>query len=132
MSAISQMLVILGLASLFHALVTALRWMDLANTTSAYSAHEFSAIATKLHLNPDLPIDIKIETLTAVFLACFGLVLSSEALKPVAWSFWAGNIEKEGGAANPFRALEDRPNYLDVRAKRKEFAEWARDGGVAS
>jgi len=103
-----------------------------ANVVSAYSAHEFSAIAAKVHVKPDLPLDIKLETLTAVFLACFGLVLGSEPLKPIAWNVWAGNIEKEGGAANPFRALEDRPNYLDIRTKRKEFAEWARDGGVAS
>jgi len=99
-----------------------------ANFVSAYSAHEFSAIATKIHVKPDLPLDIKLETLTAVFLACFGLVLGSEPLRPVAWNVWAGNIEKEGGAANPFRVLEDRPNYIDIRAKRKDFAEWARDG----
>lgn len=103
-----------------------------ADFVSAYSAHEFSAIATKIHVKPDLPLDIKLETLTAVFLACFGLVLGSEPLKPVAWNVWAGNIEKDGGAANPFRVLEDRSNYLDIRAKRKEFAEWARDGETAS
>ena len=93
---------------------------------SAYSANEFSAVATKLHTKPDLPLDIKLETLTAVFLACFGLVLGSEQLRPVAWNKWAGGIEKEGGAANPFRAFEERPNYVDIRAKRKEFAEWAK------
>ena len=106
--------------------------MKIAYFVSAYSAHEFFAIATKLHVKPDLPLDVKLETVTAVFLACFGLVLGSEPLKPIAWSKWAGGIEKEGGAQNPFRVLEDRPNYLDIRAKRKEFAEWARDGGVAS
>lgn len=100
-----------------------------ANPYSAYSAHEFSAIATKLHVKPDLPMDIKLETLTAVVLACFGLVLGSEPLRPIAWNVWAGNIEKEGGAANPFRALEERSNYVDIRAKRREFAEWAKGGG---
>lgn len=102
------------------------------NNISAYSAHEFSAIATKLHVKPDLPLDIKLETLTAVFLACFGLVLGSESLKPIAWAAWSGQIEKDGGAANPFRALEDRSSYLDIRAKRKEFAEWARNEGAAA
>lgn len=132
MSAVPQMLVILGLVSLFHALVAVLTDMDHANFVSAYSAHEFSTIATKIHVKPELPLDIKLETLTAVFLACFGLVLGSEPLRPIAWNVWAGNIEKQGGAANPFRVLEERPNYLDIRAKRKEFAEWARDGDGAS
>lgn len=132
MSGFSQMLVILGLVSLFHALVAVHPDSDYANSVSAYSAHEFSAIATKIHVKPDLPLDIKLETLTAVFLACFGLVLGSEPLKPIAWKVWAGNVEKAGGAANPFRVLEDRPNFLDIRAKRREFAEWARDGETAS
>ena len=100
--------------------------------SSAYSAHEFSQIAIKLHVKPALPLDIQIETAVAVFLACFGLVLGSEPLKPIAWNVWAGNIEKEGGAANPFRAFEDRPNFLDIRAKRKEFADWAKSGGTVS
>lgn len=99
---------------------------------SAYSAHEFSAISTRLHVKPDLPLDIKVETITAVFLACLGLVLGSEPLRPIEWKVWAGNIEKEGGAANPFRVFEDRPNYLDIRAERAKFAEWAKNGGVAS
>lgn len=73
-----------------------------------------------------------LETVTAVFLACFGLVLGSEPLQPIEWNIWAGGIEKEGGAANPFRVFEDRPNYLDIRAKRREFAEWAKNGGTVS
>lgn len=99
---------------------------------SAYSAHEYSVIALRLQVQNDLPLDIKLETLTAVFLACFGLVLGSEQLKPIEWNVWAGGIEKEGGANNPFRVFEDRPNYLDIRTKRKEFAEWAKNGGAAS
>ncbi|KAK5104129.1 hypothetical protein LTS08_002013 [Lithohypha guttulata] len=117
MSALSRMLVSVGLLSLFHA---------------AYSAQEVSIIATQLHVKPDLPVDIKAETLVAVFLACLGLVLGSDQLKPIAWNVWAGNIEKEGGAANPFRLFEDRPNYLDIRAKRREFAEWAKNGAIGA
>lgn len=89
-------------------------------------------MAAKLHVTPDLPLDIKLETIFAVVLACFGLVLGTEPLKPIAWNVWAGNVEKEGGAANPFRAFEERPSYIDIRAKRKEFAEWARNGGSAT
>lgn len=101
----------------------------ITNTHSAYSAHEFSILTTKLHVKPDLPLDIKIETLTSVFLACLGLVLGAEPLKPKSWSVWAGQIEREGGAANPFRAFEDRVSFMDIRAKRKEFADWAKNGG---
>lgn len=103
----------------------------LTDNTSAYSAHEYSVIALRLQVQPDLPLDIKLETLTAVFLACFGLVLGTEQLKPIEWNVWAGEIEKEGGVANPFRMFEDRPNYIDIRAKRREFAEWAKNGGAA-
>lgn len=34
---------------------------------------------------------------------------------------------------NPFRMLESRPGFVDIRKQRKEFAEWVREGGsVAS
>lgn len=32
---------------------------------------------------------------------------------------------------NPFRALESRPGFVDIRRQRKEFAEWVREGGEA-
>jgi len=108
------MLVLVGILSLFHA---------------AYSAHEFSTLSTKLHKNAALPLDIKLETLVSVFMACFGLVLGSEPLKPVSWSAWAGQIEREGGEMNPFRSLEERVGFMDIRKQRREFAEWARDNG---
>lgn len=73
-----------------------------------------------------MPLDIQMETLVAVFLACFGFVLGSEPLKPISWSTWAGKIEREGDP-NPFQALEDRVGFMDIRAKRKEFADWVRD-----
>ncbi|KIX04867.1 uncharacterized protein Z518_05738 [Rhinocladiella mackenziei CBS 650.93] len=115
MSVLSRLLVLVGLLSLFHA---------------AYSAHEFSTLSTKLHKNATLPLDIKLETLISVFLACFGLVLGSEPLKPVSWSAWAGKIEKEGGP-NPFRGFEERVGFMNIRAQRKEFANWARHEGQA-
>ena len=33
---------------------------------------------------------------------------------------------------NPFRALESRPGFVDVRRQKKEFAEWIREGGAMS
>jgi hypothetical protein len=92
---------------------------------SAYSAHEFSTLSIKLHKNAALPLDIKLETLASVFLACFGLVLGSDSLKPISWHAWAGQIEKDG-APNPFRGLEERVGFMDIRAERKEFSDWAR------
>ena len=99
---------------------------NLADPCSAYSAHEFSALSSKRHAKAGLPLDIQVETLVAVFLACFGFVLGSEPLKPISWSTWAGKIEREGGP-NPYQALEDRVGFMDIRAKRKEFADWVRD-----
>ena len=95
---------------------------------SAYSAHEFSVLSSKLHKAGDLPLDIKLETIISVSLACFGIVLGAEALKPISWSTWAGNIEKEG-AMNPYQGLEERVGFVDIRAKRKEFADWVRQQG---
>ncbi|KIX93018.1 uncharacterized protein Z520_11291 [Fonsecaea multimorphosa CBS 102226] len=115
MAVISRLLVLVGILSLFHA---------------AYSAHEFSTLTTKLHKNAALPLDIKLETLFSVLLACVGLVLGSEPLKPVSWSAWAGQIEREGGGSNPFRGLEERVGFMDIRAQRKAFTEWAKQQGA--
>jgi hypothetical protein len=90
-----------------------------------------------------LPIDISIETIVAVFTVCLGLVLGSPELRPIQWRVWAGKIEREGekgftnidGQAdkdymgNPFRVLESRPGFVDIRKQRKEFAQWVREGG---
>ncbi|KAK5241354.1 hypothetical protein LTR20_002833 [Exophiala xenobiotica] len=116
MSLFSQILVLVGVLSLFHA---------------AYSAHEFSTLSTKLHKPAPLPLDIKLETLVSVLMACFGLILGSDPLKPVSWSAWAGKIEREG-QPNPFRGLEERVGFMDIRAQRSEFSNWARQQGKAS
>lgn len=44
-----------------------------------------------------------------------GLVLGAEKLKPVSWSMWAGEIEREGGARNPYLFMEERYGFWDVR-----------------
>jgi hypothetical protein len=36
-------------------------------------------------------------------------------MKPISWNVWAGNIEREGGGANPYRGLEERAGFLDIR-----------------
>ena len=102
--------------------------LPLPNISSAYSAHEFSTLSStrKHHKTTSLPLDIQIETVVAVLMACFGVVLGAEPLRPISWSTWAGKIEKEGGP-NPFLALEDRVGFMDIRAKRREFADWVRE-----
>ncbi len=60
-------------------------------------------------------MDITLETLVAVVLVSIGLVIGTEKIKPISWSVWAGEIEKEGGTENPFRGLEDRFGFWDVR-----------------
>lgn len=90
-----------------------------------------------------LPIDISVETIVAVFTICLGLVLGTPELRPIQWRVWAGKIEREGEkgftdssgevakdyVGNPFRLLESRPGFVDIRKQRKEFAEWVREGG---
>jgi len=104
---------------------------------AAYSAHEHSALyanaarrARPLSTSPGfsstIPLDITIETLVAVVLVSTGIVLGAEKLKPISWSAWAGQIEKEGGSRNPYRGVEERLGFWDVRTARKEFAGWMR------
>ncbi|KAL3420741.1 transmembrane protein 32 [Phlyctema vagabunda] len=127
---------------------------------ACYSAHEHSALhsisaadlsSTNAHGVPtaavtSLPLDISIETLVAIFTICLGLVLGTSELRPIQWRVWAGQIEREGEAGfrsgdgevekdyvgNPFRLLESRPGFVDIRKQRKEFAEWIREGGSAT
>ncbi|PLB34653.1 membrane magnesium transporter family protein [Aspergillus candidus] len=111
MGFISRIATLFGLVLLAHA---------------AYSAHEHTTLYSNARLptSTALPHDIVIEALVSIVFVSVGLVLGAEKLKPVSWSEWAGQIEREGGARNPFRRLEERYSFWDVRAKRKEFAEW--------
>ncbi|KAI1265649.1 transmembrane protein 32 [Xylariaceae sp. FL1019] len=120
---------------------------------ACYSAHEHSALQShraaslsSLASSPSgssaaLPIDITIETIVATFIVCLGLVAGTSRLRPVQWRVWAGQIEREGESSfrnssgevekdfvgNPFRLLESRPGFIDIRQQRKEFAEWVRE-----
>ncbi|KAI9802008.1 MAG: hypothetical protein M1825_003064 [Sarcosagium campestre] len=120
---------------------------------SAYSAHEATSLASSPSAaaaaaaaagsasssttdasstaSAALPTDIVLETLVASILVTLGLVFSSARLKPIAWAEWAGSIERgeEEGWKNPWIGLEWRLGFLDIRAKRREFAEWVREQG---
>lgn len=40
----------------------------------------------------------------------------------------SGEVSK-GYVGNPFRTLETRPGFVDIRKQRREFADWVRNGG---
>lgn len=122
------------------------------SANSCYSAQEHSALqslrATSAALSStpastSLPIDISIETIVGLFVTVLGLVAGTPNLRPIQWRVWAGKVEREGEqgflrsngevekdfVGNPFRVLETRPGFVDIRTQRKEFAEWVRAGG---
>jgi hypothetical protein len=87
-----------------------------------------------------LPVDISLETLFSILTITLGFALGTSPLRPIQWRVWAGQIEREGEEAfmnaegevskdyvgNPFKMLETRPGFVDIRRQRKEFAEWVR------
>ncbi|KAB8227045.1 hypothetical protein ETB97_007581 [Aspergillus alliaceus] len=112
MGFISRLITFLGLVLLAHA---------------GYSAHEHTVLHSNARVSSAsaaLPQDIVIEALVSLVIVSMGLVLGAPKLKPISWSQWAGEIEREGGGRNPYRRLEERYNFWDVRGKREEFAEW--------
>lgn len=42
-------------------------------------------------------------------------MLGTEKLKPITHSAWAGQIEREGGGRNPYKNLDERAGFWDVR-----------------
>lgn len=158
MALLSSALNIFGAVLLAHAYVLHLTLgLVHCHTTdsvcSVYSAYEHSTLATiagSLPASPvhsyiiptiDLPLDITLETLTAVLLLCIGIVVGSPELKPIQWRVWAGKLEKDksaktesingdplGPRGNPYAALEQRQGFLDIRSQRNEFADWVKSG----
>ncbi|KUJ20541.1 uncharacterized protein LY89DRAFT_682265 [Mollisia scopiformis] len=142
MTWISKSVTGLGLLFLAHACYSAYEHSALHSTSTA-SLSSTAAHTAITSTSSSLPIDISIETLVAVFTVCLGLVLGTPELRPIQWRVWAGQIEREGEAGftnidgqvdkdyvgNPFRVLESRPGFVDIRKQRKEFAEWVREGG---
>lgn len=45
------------------------------------------------------------------------MVLGAEKLKPISWRDWAGEIERDGGARNPYLSLEERYGFWDIRVR---------------
>ncbi|KAJ5180616.1 hypothetical protein N7492_003826 [Penicillium capsulatum] len=116
MAFLSRVVTLFGLVLLAHA---------------GYSAHEHTVLFSNASAAA-VPQDIIVETLVAVVVVSLGLVLGAEKLKPVSWRDWAGEIERNGGARNPYMGLEERYGFWDIRAKRKEFADWMRGEDVVA
>ncbi|CBF88022.1 hypothetical protein AN1161.2 [Aspergillus nidulans FGSC A4] len=116
MGFITRLITLFGLVLLAHA---------------GYSAHEHTVLYSNVHLSSPstaLPQDIVIEALVSLLIVSTGLIFGAEKLKPVSWSEWAKEVEKKGDTENPYARLEERYSFWDVRAKRKEFADWLRSG----
>ncbi|OKL60127.1 hypothetical protein UA08_04555 [Talaromyces atroroseus] len=107
---------------------------------AGYSAHEHTTLYSNVartgtaatptnNFGAVVPLDITLEALISVVLVSTGLVLGAEKLQPITHGAWAGQIEKEGGGKNPYKNLEIRSGFWDVRKSRQEFADWMREQG---
>lgn len=88
-----------------------------------YSAHEHTVLFSNTNIAAiaTLPSDIVVETLAAVLAVSIGLVLGAEKLKPISWRDWAGEIERDGGARNPYMGLEERFGFWDIRVSNSNY-----------
>ncbi|PYH44390.1 membrane magnesium transporter family protein [Aspergillus saccharolyticus JOP 1030-1] len=118
----SRLFTFIGLVLLAHAGYSAHEHTLLTSSNT----HTLYSTTTATTTTPHLPPDIVIEALVALVIVSVGLVLGTEKLKPISWRDWAGEIEREGNARHPYRRLDERYSFWDVRAKRKEFADWIR------
>ncbi|KAI1499674.1 transmembrane protein 32 [Biscogniauxia marginata] len=137
MTWISKSTTAFGLILLAHACYS-------AHEHSALQSHRFASLSSlgtpQAGTATSLPVDITIETVIATFVICLGLVSGTSRLRPIQWRVWAGQIEREGEAGflnssgevekdyvgNPFRLLESRPGFVDIRKQRREFTEWVK------
>ncbi|KAF6814990.1 transmembrane protein 32 [Colletotrichum plurivorum] len=134
MAWISRSITAIGLLLLGHACYSA---QEHSTLQSFRAASLLSASASPV--TAALPADITIETTAATVIIVLGLVLGAPNLRPIQWRVWAGKIEREGEAGfvdgsgevvndyvgNPFRVLESRPGFVDIRKQRRDFANWA-------
>ncbi|KAF1817120.1 hypothetical protein P152DRAFT_453720 [Eremomyces bilateralis CBS 781.70] len=127
-----------GLLLLSHSVYSA--WEHSSTTPPHPASSPFATSTSTL----TLPLDITLELLLSLFLLCTGIILHSAPLRPIRWRAWAEQIEKDQSrpegrkairapkgemVAHPFRFLEERRGFLDIRAKRMEFADWVRQAG---
>ncbi|KAK3383894.1 magnesium transporter [Lasiosphaeria ovina] len=135
MTWISKAITLFGAVLLGHACYSAQEHSALQSFKAATATLTSSSLAVA-----SLPVDIAIETVIAIIVILFGLVLGTRPLRPIQWRVWAGKIEREGEegfmdndgevnkdfVGNPFKFLETRPGFVDIRKQRKEFASWVK------
>lgn len=51
--------------------------------------------------------------------------MGAQKLKPISWREWAGEIERDGGARNPYLSLEERYGFWDIRVSLRST--WMQD-----
>lgn len=138
MSWISKALTVFGGLLLIHACYSAQEHSALQSFRTTTST-----LTTSLPIAASLPIDIAIEAVVAIVVILVGLVLGTRSPRPIQWRVWAGKIEREGWEGfvdssgevekdylgSPFSYLETRPNFVDIRKQRREFAEWVKNNG---
>ncbi|ROT37030.1 hypothetical protein SODALDRAFT_335246 [Sodiomyces alkalinus F11] len=132
MAWISRSIIIAGLLLLAHACYSV---QEHAALQSFQAASSLTA-GTPKSSGSLLPTDIVVETILATVVVCLGLIFRAPDLRPIQWRVWAGRIERvcegsrgepgHGFTGNPFRILESRPGFVDIRKQRHEFADWAK------
>ncbi|KAK4224620.1 magnesium transporter [Podospora fimiseda] len=139
MTFISKAITAVGGILLAHACYSAQEHSALQSFRATSGAALTSAPTTAV----SLPLDIVLETIVSTFIILLGLVLVTRPLRPIQWREWAGKIEREGEEGfkdsngevnkdyigNPFAIFESRPNFVDIRKQRKEFAQWVKKEG---
>ncbi|KAK4144644.1 magnesium transporter [Dichotomopilus funicola] len=138
MTLLSKTITTFGSLFLAHACYSAREHAALQSLRAATSA----SLTSSPTAASSLPIDIVIETIVSTFIILLGLVLGTRPLRPLEWRVWAGKIEREGEQGftdnsgvvdkdymgNPFAVLESRPNFVDIRKQRRQFAKWVQEG----
>lgn len=119
-----KLLKIIGLISLFHA---------------GYSSYEFTQSQKSYSTSLPYPKDIILEVFISLLILTIDLFLSPNKsnlslinddsvkneykLRPILMKDAVVEDEKLG--AGPFKFVESRTTFIDVNAKRKQYAEWA-------
>ncbi|KAK1688155.1 transmembrane protein 32 [Colletotrichum godetiae] len=137
MTWISRSITAIGLLLLGHACYSAQEHSALQSFRAASPLATSASAATT-----SLPADITIEAAVATLVVVLGMVLGAPNLRPIEWRVWAGKIEREGEmgfltgsgevekdyVGNPFRILESRPGFADIRKQKRDFTNWVKAG----
>ncbi|CDK25030.1 unnamed protein product [Kuraishia capsulata CBS 1993] len=112
---------------------------------SGYSSYEHRQLSkTLLHSRHfPLPLDVKMEAVVGCVLVLIGAIISiqpnqthvvdvasgsvvegytEEALRPI--DMGKATIRQEAMGTSDYAQIENRPGYIDIRARRKEYQEW--------